>query len=145
MRDAPTTGVLAMPKIRTALAIVCVGAFAVVATACGGGSKGGSDSVTVTAPSGGGTPSVTIEAHDIFLRPNKIKAPAGSLKITYTEEGSQQHTLVIQNVKGFKLEVSGSKKTDSGTVELQPGEYTYYCTIPGHRAQGMQGTLTISS
>jgi plastocyanin len=135
-----------MPKIRTALALVCVGALAVLASACGGGSKGGgNESVTVTAPSGGGTPAVTIEAHDIFLRPNKVKAPAGPLKITYTEEGSQQHTLVIQNVKDFELKVSTSQKTDSGTVDLQPGEYTYYCTIPGHRSQGMQGTLTVSS
>jgi plastocyanin len=132
-----------MPKIRV-LALLCVGCLAMVASACGGGSKGGSDSVTVTAPAGGGTPSVTIEAHDIFLKPNRIKAPAGKLKIEYTEEGSQQHTLVIQGVKDFKLEVSGGKKTESGTVDLQPGQYTYYCTIPGHRAQGMQGTLTVS-
>jgi plastocyanin len=134
-----------MPKIRAALAVLCVGTLAVVASACGGGSKGGgNNSVTVTAPAGGGTPSVTIEAHDIFLRPNRVKAPAGKLKIDYVEDGSQQHTLVIQGVKNFKLEVSGSQKTDSATVDLQPGEYTYYCTIPGHRAQGMQGTLTIS-
>ncbi|HEX4490413.1 MAG TPA: plastocyanin/azurin family copper-binding protein [Acidimicrobiia bacterium] len=134
-----------MPMIRAVLALLCVGSFAVVASACGGGSKGGSNSVTVTAPSGGGTPSVTIEAHDIFLKPNRVKAPAGKLKIDYVEDGSQQHTLVIQGVKGFKLTVSGSQKDDSATVDLQPGEYTYYCTIPGHRAQGMQGTLTISS
>ena len=100
--------------------------------------------MTVTAPAGGGAASVTIEAHDIFLRPNQIKAPAGKLKIDYVEDGAQQHTLVIQGVKGFKLEVSGSQKSDSGTVDLQPGQYSYYCTIPGHRAQGMQGTLIVS-
>jgi plastocyanin len=133
-----------MPKIRAVLVLLCVGGLAVVTSACGGGSKGANASVTITAPAGGGTPSVTIEAHDIFLRPNKVTAPAGKLKIDYVEDGSQQHTLVIQGVKDFKLQVSSSSKTDSGTVDLQPGVYTFYCSIPGHRAQGMQGTLTAS-
>jgi plastocyanin len=136
-----------MPKIRAVLATAGVGCLVLVASACGGGGGGGGGgpkSVTVTAPSGGGTPSVTIEAHDIYLRPNQIKAPAGKLRIRYVEDGAQQHTLVIQGVKGFELKVSPGGKSDTGTVTLQPGEYTYYCTIPGHRAQGMQGTLTVS-
>jgi len=132
---------------RAVLAAVSLGCLGLVASACGGGSGGGggaAKSVTITAPSGGGTPTLTVEAHDVFLRPNQVKAPAGKLKIDYVEDGSQQHTLVIDGVKGFKLEVGPGTKNASGTVDLQPGEYTYYCTVPGHRAQGMQGTITVS-
>lgn len=133
-----------MPTTRAAAAFVLAG---LVAAGCGGGGGGGgaSDSVTVTAPAGGGTPSLTIDAHDVFFTPKRVKAPAGKLEIHYVEQGSQQHTLVIDGVKGFKLEVGPGSKSKSATVDLQPGVYTYYCTIPGHRAQGMQGTITVAS
>ena len=101
--------------------------------------------VTVTAPSGGGPATVTIDAHDVYFSPKSVKAPAGKLTIDYVEQGSQQHTLVIDGVKGFKLAVGPGAKSDSGTADLAPGSYTFYCTIPGHRAQGMQGTITVAS
>ena len=29
------------------------------------------------------------------------------------------------------------------SAELVPGEYVYFCTVPGHREGGMEGTLTV--
>ncbi len=37
---------------------------------------------------------------------------------------------------------SGGSK--SVTLTLKPGKYTFYCTVPGHRQAGMEGTLTVS-
>jgi plastocyanin len=37
--------------------------------------------------------------------------------------------------------VGGSKRL---TLKLKPGSYTFYCSVPGHRQGGMEGTLTIS-
>ena len=39
---------------------------------------------------------------------------------------------------------TGAKSADVGKVDLEPGTYTIYCTISGHRAQGMQDTITVS-
>ena len=53
-------------------------------------------------------------------------------------EGS--HTLVIEGHPEAKLAVDGEKKV----VSLEPGDYLFFCDIPGHQAQGMEGTLTVT-
>ena len=54
------------------------------------------------------------------------------------------HTLVFDGAfPGFMLEVSGGGDTSTGKVDLKPGKYTFYCNITGHRAQGMEGTITV--
>jgi uncharacterized cupredoxin-like copper-binding protein len=57
----------------------------------------------------------------------------------------EMHNVTIQN--GTNGPVVGATPTFTGgtrilTANLKPGTYTFYCTVPGHRAGGMQGTLT---
>jgi uncharacterized cupredoxin-like copper-binding protein len=44
---------------------------------------------------------------------------------------------------GFRLLVRAAGDVDTGRVELAPGEYTFSCVVPGHRAAGMEGTLVV--
>jgi len=70
---------------------------------------------------------------------------AGINEIVYVGKGGT-HTLVFaeSEFRGFKLAVNG-EETDRGKVELEPGTYTIYCDVPGHRAAGMEATVTVGN
>lgn len=115
---------------------------AVTAAACSANGQGGS--ITVTTGAGDESVEIVVDAHDVYFDPAEIVAPAGTLEIELVEHGSQPHTLVFDDVDGYKLSVTRRNKDDSGSLDIEPGTYTYYCDIPGHRGQGMHGTLTLT-
>jgi uncharacterized cupredoxin-like copper-binding protein len=45
-------------------------------------------------------------------------------------------------VLGATPTFAGGSKTL--TLKLRPGKYTFYCSVPGHRQAGMEGTLNVS-
>lgn len=75
-----------------------------------------------------------------------VSAKAGTVHISFTNQASIGHNLTI--VKGTNGAQVAATPTFSGgakslSVKLAPGTYTYFCSIPGHRMAGMQGTLTV--
>ena len=69
-------------------------------------------------------------------------APAGSLTFELINEGNLEHDVVIEEL-GDQLVVEAlGGETDTGQIDMEPGDYTFYCAIPGHRAT-MEETLTI--
>lgn len=87
---------------------------------------------------------VDVVAQDIKFTKTSYEATAGTITIKYTNDGAIEHSLLIDGVSGFKLDVKAHGDTDTGTVALKPGTYTLYCGMPGHRAAGMHATLTVS-
>jgi plastocyanin len=72
---------------------------------------------------------------------DSYEVPAGEIHVVYDNEGSIAHTLLIDEVDGFKLSVGD---TDEGDVELEPGTYRLYCDVAGHEAGGMVAELTVT-
>ena len=85
-----------------------------------------------------------IKGGNFFFDPKNPQAPAGVDAIKLTSDGGQ-HTLVFDGgkVPGFKLQANSGNSAQL-KVNLKPGKYTFYCDIPGHRAAGMEGTLTVT-
>ena len=127
---------------RWASAVVIALATTAVGAACGGGGGGGGSSYKQ--PSGPAQMTLDIKGGNFFFDPKNPQAPAGVDAIKLTSEGGQ-HTLVFAGgkVPGFKLEASSGNSAQL-KVNLKPGKYTFYCDIPGHRAAGMEGTLTVT-
>jgi plastocyanin len=77
---------------------------------------------------------------------NTLEAASGGgpLEVRLTNEGNTTHNVQI---KGFEpdmhVEVSSDGQVATGFIELEPGEYEFYCSIPGHAAT-MNGTLTVT-
>lgn len=71
-----------------------------------------------------------------------LEADAGEISVALTCEGGVNHNFVIDET-GEEVAVCAPGETDEGTVELEAGEYTYVCTVPGHE-QRMRGTLTVN-
>ena len=71
----------------------------------------------------------------------KATGTAGAVTIEMPNRSGTGHDIVIDGLgKGARSSRSG---TSSFKATLRPGKYTYYCSVPGHRAAGMQGTLTV--
>ena len=109
-------------------------------TACGdsGDDDDGASAGDCTTPAS----SFTVGALDeLTFDAESYQAEAGCVEITYENEGSIAHTLLIKGRSGFKLTVGD---TDTGTIELEPGSYTLFCDVAGHEAAGMKADLTVS-
>lgn len=101
----------------------------------GGGSAGSAGSVAFEADPGGGLAYTTDTA----------TAKAGKATIDFTNPQPISHDVAIEDAGGETIaqtEVIG-EGSDSTVAELKPGKYTFYCSVPGHREAGMEGTLTV--
>ena len=103
-----------------------------------GGGPGGEE------PHGpGGTVSI-LATGDITFDQTAWSVPEGEITFLYEDESNLLHTLTIEGMEdALDLRVNAKGDMDSGTVALPPGTYTLYCTIKGHREQGMEGELTV--
>jgi plastocyanin len=76
---------------------------------------------------------------------NALQAPAGGVRITMNNPSPVQHNIALEGPGGVKLQGPTIGKGGSSQVQgqLKAGTYTYFCSVPGHRQAGMQGTLTV--
>lgn len=99
---------------------------------------GGDDAPADQAAAG----SVTIEADDLFFDPDAVTITAGGAEVTLVNVGAVEHDLLVEGEATDPIHVDPGE-TATGTIDLEPGTYTFYCDIPGHRAAGMEGTFTV--
>jgi plastocyanin len=71
-------------------------------------------------------------------------AKAGKVTVNFTNSSPVPHDVRIEDDGG--KDIGGteviSESNESAKVDLKPGDYTFYCSVPGHRQGGMEGTLT---
>jgi plastocyanin len=94
----------------------------------------------------GSAAAVDIEAAEgLAYTSDSATAKAGKVTVDFTNSQPLTHDVAIEDSSGKTIGKTEliAEGSDSTAVNLKPGEYTYYCTVPGHREAGMEGTLTV--
>jgi plastocyanin len=152
------------PHAPRAAAVLAVLSGLVLLAGCGGSSSNGDSSppaatpattpattppatTSPTAPSGHSLALSASSDGSLMFDTTSLTTTAGQVTITFTNTASLGHNLTVASASGA---VVGATPTFSGgsrtlSLDLKAGKYTFYCSVPGHEAAGMQGTLTVTS
>jgi plastocyanin len=97
-----------------------------------------------TAKEENGTLDIPVAQAGLAYKFADAEANAGNVKITSENPQSTGHNIAIDgNGADEKGQVVQGGGTSEVTLDLKPGEYSFYCSVPGHREGGMVGKLTV--
>ena len=134
------TQMLAAPRpARCSFAVAMTVGF----TACGGGGDDGGGKAYVE-PKGPSTETHLDRGEELLLHARQDHGRSRASPPSSSPPRTGIHDFVFDGAyPGFQLEADGGGGSQSKKIDLKPGKYTFYCSITGHRAQGMEGTLTV--
>jgi plastocyanin len=76
---------------------------------------------------------------------SSLESPAGTITLVMENPSPLEHNIAVRgDGVDERGEVVGQGQESRVTVELEAGEYEFYCSVPGHDEAGMNGTLTVS-
>ncbi len=125
----------------------------VLAAACGpsgGTSTPSPASSTAPVPSVPSAAAATLDVTlaDFAITPAELTAIAGTVAFAVENQGPTPHNLTIAGPADEVLAATADlRRMGSETVsaDLGPGDYIYFCSLPGHKSLGMMGTLTVTA
>ncbi|HEX4436797.1 MAG TPA: cupredoxin domain-containing protein [Solirubrobacteraceae bacterium] len=77
---------------------------------------------------------------------SKATVPAGKVAFDFVNNGQDEHNLNVLSGEGSltgSFPDTVSKGVRDQTIEMRPGTYTLFCSLPEHEAKGMKATLTV--
>ena len=126
---------------------IALAALVLALAACGGSDNEAATTGGAATGGGGGGQTLQISADPsgaLKFEQTSLDATAGQVTIDFTNDSSLQHNVTLDG-PGVEDEgtdtISGS--STSTTLDLQAGTYTFYCSVDGHRAAGMEGKIVV--
>jgi plastocyanin len=89
--------------------------------------------VTLSSPEDGST----------TFDPSQLAANPGAVSLEYTNPSPVEHNVALEADGAEEGDLVTDGDISTVSAELQRGQYAYYCSVPGHREAGMEGTLTV--
>jgi plastocyanin len=132
--------------MRRVAALIVLLTVALALAGCGGGDE--EPEPAATGGGGGGAGDTTLElAADpggaFKFDQTSLTAPAGKVTIELTNESGVLHDVVVSGSSVKEASEQITEGSTSVTADVEPGTYAFYCSVPGHREGGMEGTLTV--
>ncbi len=137
--------------MRKLVLLVALAALAPVAlAACGGDDDETTSAATTTTTQaggggGGGTLSLAADPSQLAYDTTSLSSKAGETTIDFDNPSSTGHDVCVKDTSEKEVGCSDviQQSNTSLSVNLKPGTYTFFCSVPGHEAAGMEGTLTV--
>lgn len=114
-----------------------------------------SATTTTTAGSATGAPTgpaqgtttlkLAADANAIAYDTQELSGKAGKVTIEFTNPSAVTHDVCVSGPSGQEVGCSQTISQGSASLseDLKAGKYTFFCSVDGHEAAGMKGTLTI--
>ena len=100
-------------------------------------------SPTTQAPTSGIT-EISVVGSEFSFNPASISIKAGEkVKITFRNNGRAPHNLIIDRVGVGTKTISGGQTDIVEFTAPSSGTYAFFCSVPGHKASGMEGNLRV--
>ena len=83
---------------------------------------------------------------DLKYDKTELTGAAGDDSIDFTNDSSTPHNVTVEDSSGKKIGATDDITQSKATLKLsglKAGDYTFFCSVPGHEAAGMKGTLTV--
>jgi len=126
-------------------------------SSAGGGAYGGgapakttTSTSSSTAATAGARTALTLaaqESNGLSFDKKTLAAKAGTVTITMDNPSADSlpHAIAVEGPGGVSKSGATAQpgSTSKVSLALKPGKYTFFCPVPGHRAAGMEGTLTV--
>jgi nitrite reductase (NO-forming) len=115
-----------------------------VSSACGASTQPGSAAASAAPASGAQQVTVNV-GNSMSFDPTTITVHSGQpIQLTLHNSGVMPHDFSLNQGVAQPVKISvGGGQTASGVFTIDaPGTYTFECSMPGHAAAGMHGTIT---
>ncbi len=90
---------------------------------------------------------IEVSVLDFMLDPSTLEVSGSTVTFNVTNDGPTPHNLTVRDASDevvMATEDLSVDETETISGELEPGEYTIFCSLPGHESLGMTGTLTVT-
>ncbi len=86
-----------------------------------------------------------VEGSEFKFSPAAITVSKGdSVKVTFKNVGSTGHNFVVGDLGVSTSVISPGTTETVDFIASRSGTFAFYCSVPGHRAAGMEGQVVIS-
>jgi plastocyanin len=128
----------------------------------GNGSSGSSGGSSAPAPAGAGAPApargegpqttppsiphIQVTAVEYRFTLSRTTVPHGKVIFEFVNNGQDEHNLNVlpgQGPPAGSFPNAPAKGVSDQEMELRPGTYTLFCSLPEHEQKGMKGTLGV--
>lgn len=102
------------------------------------------DESTSAAPAG--TEALAVTVSDFMIEPAALLVTGTTVAIDVVNDGPTPHNLTVRDAEDEVVTATAdlsTGETETITADLEPGEYTVFCSLGGHESLGMSGTLTV--